>query len=71
MQRRQFFYALSGIAAICAKLSFAGSSPTSDKVNVMQFGNAGHCWRPHGSAADWCDAVVEFRAVEQRYCVAI
>ena len=47
MQRRKFLYALSGIAAICATRSYAGSSPASDKVTIMQFGDDG---KPMGRA---------------------
>jgi peptide-methionine (R)-S-oxide reductase len=41
MQRRNFLIALSGIAAVCATRSFAGSSPANDKVTVMQFSDDG------------------------------
>jgi peptide-methionine (R)-S-oxide reductase len=47
MQRRQFLFALSGIAAICATRSYADPSPASDKVTIMQFGDDG---KPLGRA---------------------
>jgi peptide-methionine (R)-S-oxide reductase len=41
MQRRQFLYALSGVAAILATRSFAGASPASGQVTIMQFSDDG------------------------------
>lgn len=42
MQRRQFLFALSGAAVALATRSFAGTSPTGDKVTIVQFSDDGH-----------------------------
>ena len=47
MQRRQFLFALSGIAAFCATRSYAGVLSATDKVTVMQFSDDG---KPLGQA---------------------
>ncbi|MBI3903127.1 MAG: peptide-methionine (R)-S-oxide reductase MsrB [Nitrosomonadales bacterium] len=41
MQRRQFLFTLSGIAAFCATRSYAGVLAGGDKVTVMQFSDDG------------------------------
>ena len=41
MQRRQFIFAISGVAAILASRSFAGGISGGDKVTVMQFSDDG------------------------------
>jgi len=42
MQRRQFLFALSGAAVVLATRSFAGTSPTGDKVTIVQLSDDGH-----------------------------
>lgn len=41
MQRRQFLFALSGIAVVMANRSYAGIAPASNKITVMQFSDDG------------------------------
>ena len=47
MQRRQFLFALTGVAAALATRSYAGGSSGNDKVTVMQFSDDG---KPLGRA---------------------
>jgi peptide-methionine (R)-S-oxide reductase len=41
MQRRQFLFALSGIAVACATRSYASAASGNDKVTIVQFGDDG------------------------------
>jgi peptide-methionine (R)-S-oxide reductase len=47
MQRRQFLFALSGVAAVLATRSLAAAEVAGDKVTIMQFSDDG---RPLGRA---------------------
>lgn len=47
MQRRQFLFALSGVAAAFATRSYAGTPSGNDKVTIMQFSDDG---KPLGRA---------------------
>ncbi len=48
MQRRQFLFALSGVAALLATRSYAGTSGDGDKVSIIQFADDG---KPLGRVA--------------------
>lgn len=41
MQRRQFLFALSGLAVVMAGRAYAGVAPAANKVTVMQFSDDG------------------------------